>query len=122
MRARMEEKKKHESEEELPKGSMRCPKLDRLGGKDWSNLDGGIQMRKIQAQVHSVIYQSPDTLGTARSAGTPKGLSGLLGMMFAPRRSVVSEEEITAPMKPQQEHLWERCVQEQELNLAAVPG
>lgn len=51
MRARLEgEKKKtnHESEEELPKGSMQWLKLDQLGGKDWSNLDGEVWMRKIQ--------------------------------------------------------------------------
>lgn len=69
-----------------------------------------------------MTYQSPDTLGTAKSAGTAKELSGLVGMTFVPRRSVVLEDEITAPMKLQQECLWELYVQERELNLTAVPG
>ena len=79
-------------------------------------------MRKVQAQGHNMTYQSPDVLGTARSAGTAQELSGLIGMTFVPRRSVILEEEITAPMKLQQECLWELYVQEWELNLAAVPG
>lgn len=74
------------SEEELPKGTMQCLKPDQLGGKDWNNLDGEVEMRKIQAQGHNMTHQSPDTLGTARSAGTAKELSGLIGMTLVPQK------------------------------------
>lgn len=56
-------------------------------------------MRKIQAEGHNMTYQSPDTLGIARSGGTAKELSSLVGMIFVPTRSVILGEEITAPTK-----------------------
>lgn len=56
-------------------------------------------MRKMQVKGHNMTYQSPDTLGIARSGGTAKELSSLVGMIFVPTRSVILGEEITAPTK-----------------------
>lgn len=38
----MEGEKTHESDEELPKGSVQYLKLDQLEGKGWNNSDAGV--------------------------------------------------------------------------------